>query len=34
MSGVSGTPAYFFYSNNNDVNSLGSNDALKLFNTL
>ena len=34
MSGVSGSPAYFFYSNNNDAESYGSNDALLLFNTL
>lgn len=34
MSGVRGTPAYFFYSNGNDPYSLGSNDALRLFNTL
>lgn len=34
MSDVRGTPAYFFYSNGNDPASLGSNDALRLFNTL
>lgn len=34
MPGVSSTPAYFFYSNSKNPNSLGSNDALRLFNTL